>query len=124
MKTIFVVDDSDTCLIVAEEALESEYRVITLSCAAKMFAMLDKITPDLILMDICMPEIDGFTALELLKKNMKTNNIPVIFLSGQTEKVSESRGFELGAVDFILKPFSKAVLNKRVKTNLDTDAVA
>jgi len=68
-KTIFVVDDKDTNLSMAKEALKEQYRVMTLPSAAKMFALIEKITPDLILLDIEMPEMDGFEALHPLKEN-------------------------------------------------------
>jgi len=123
MKTIFVVDDSDTCLSKVEEVLESQYCVMTLPSAPKMFAMLEKVTPDLILLDIAMPEMDGYTALDLLKKNKKTANIPVIFLTGQADALVEARSFDLGVIDFIVKPFSSLVLLNRVKMHIDMDSI-
>jgi len=123
MKTIFVVDDSDTCLSKAEEVLESQYRVMTLPSATKMFAMLEKIVPDLIMLDISMPEMDGHTALRMLKNNEKTANIPVIFLTGQADALAEARGFDSGAIDFIVKPFSALVLLTRIKMHLDMDSL-
>jgi putative two-component system response regulator len=122
-KTIFIVDDNDTNLATAEEALESQYRVLTLPSASKMFALLDKIKPDLILLDIEMPEMDGFEALHLLKANEANSNIPVIFLTGMTDAAVEVRGFQLGAVDFVTKPFSAPVLMNRIKTHLDIDEI-
>jgi putative two-component system response regulator len=123
MKTIFVVDDSDTCLSKVEEVLESQYRVMTLPSATKMFAMLEKIVPDLILLDISMPEMDGYTALRMLKNNKKTTNIPVIFLTGQADALVEARSFDLGVIDFIVKPFSALVLLTRIKMHLDMDGL-
>jgi len=123
MKTVFVVDDSDTCLSKVEEVLESQYRVMTLPSAAKMFAMLEKITPDLILLDISMPEMDGYTALRILKENPKTADIPVIFLTGQADVMVEAHSFDLGVIDYIVKPFSALVLLNRVKMHMDMDGV-
>jgi len=123
MKTIFVVDDSDTCLSKVEEVLESQYRVMTLPSAAKMFALLEKVLPDLILLDIAMPEMDGYTALDILKKNERTAHIPVIFLTGQSDALVEARSFDLGVIDFIVKPFSSLVLLNRVKMHIDMDGV-
>jgi len=117
-KTIFVVDDNDTNLLMAEDALEEQYRVLTLPSAAKMFALLEKIPPDLILLDIEMPVMDGFAALQCLKAHNVFTDIPVIFLTAVTNSAMEARGFELGAVDFITKPFSKPVLLNRIKTHL------
>jgi len=121
MKTIFAVDDSDTNLSIAKKALEGQYRVLTMPSAVKMFALLEKITPDLILLDIEMPDINGFEALISLKSNPAYKGIPVIFLTGYTDETVETRGFELGVVDFITKPFSTPVLLNRIKTHLDID---
>jgi putative two-component system response regulator len=123
MKTIFVVDDSDTNLSMAESALEDNYRVMTMPSAAKMFDLLDKIIPDLILLDIEMPEMNGFTALEKLKSIDLWVGIPIMFLTAHTDADVEVRGFELGAVDFITKPFSAPVLLNRIKTHLDIDKI-
>ena len=120
-KTIFVVDDSDTNLAMAEEVLEKQYRVVTLSSGARMFALLEKITPDLILLDIEMPEMSGFEAMEQLKANDSYANIPVIFLTGLADSTNEAHGIELGAVDFITKPFSEPVLLNRIKNHIDRD---
>jgi len=121
MKTIFVVDDSDTNLSIVEDALEKKYQVMTLPSAEKMFTLLEKITPDLILLDIEMPDINGFEALLCLKANPLHSDIPVIFLTGYTDSAVEAHGFELGVVDFISKPFSTPVLLNRIKTHLDID---
>jgi len=121
VKTIFVVDDSDTNLSMAENALEDLYCVMTLPSAAKMFTLLEKVTPDLILLDIEMPEMNGFEALQKLKTHDQYSSIPVIFLTGLTDVSIEVQGFELGAIDFIAKPFSAPVLLNRIKTHLSID---
>jgi putative two-component system response regulator len=123
MKTIFIVDDSDTNLSMAENALEDHYNVMTMPSAAKMFNLLEKITPDLILLDIEMPEMDGFTALEKLKRESKWADISVMFLTGRNDAVVEARGFEMGAIDFVTKPFSIPVLLNRIKTHLNIDDI-
>jgi len=120
-KIILVVDDNATNLAVAEKTLENNYLVITLSSAVKMFAALEKIKPDLILLDINMPETDGFEAIKRLKSNDLYSEIPVIFLTGHSETEIEARGIELGAVDFIIKPFSVPVLVNRIKNHLHID---
>jgi putative two-component system response regulator len=121
MKTIFAVDDSDTNLSIVKKALENHYRVLTMPSAAKMLSLLEKIAPDMILLDIEMPEMDGFEALQSLKSNALYRDIPVIFLTSYTDDKIEARGFELGVVDFITKPFSAPVLLNRIKTHLDID---
>jgi len=123
LKTIFVVDDSDTNLSMAEAVLDDRYRVMTMPSAQKMFALLEKVTPDLILLDIEMPVMDGFEALEKLKADSSWIGIPVMFLTGRNDAEVEARGFEMGAVDFITKPFSAPVLLNRIKTHLDIDKI-
>ena len=120
-KTIFVVDDNDTNLSMAKEALKEQYKVLTLPSAEKMFALMDKVTPDLILLDIEMPDMDGFQALRQLKNTAGHADIPVIFLTGMTDAQIEVRGFQLGAIDFVTKPFSAPVLINRIRTHLDVD---
>jgi len=121
VKTIFIVDDNDVNLSTAAKALSKQYRVFTLPSAADMFELLDNIVPDLILLDILMPEMDGFEAMRLLKNDKRYSNIPVLFLSGRNDAATEAHGFELGAVDFISKPFSEPVMLNRIKTHLEID---
>lgn len=123
LKTVFVVDDNAVNLSVAKDALKEQYRVRTLPSAIKMFEILEKVIPDLILLDIEMPEMDGFEALKILKKKEETSNIPVIFLTSLTDATVESRGFQMGVVDFINKPFSKPVLINRIRTHLDINEI-
>ena len=118
MKTIFVVDDSDVNLVKAKRALENHYRVRTISSAEKMLTLIGKIVPDLILLDIEMPETDGFAAINKLKENQKTANIPVMFLTASTDAEVEAKGLEYGAVDFVSKPFSTPVLLNRIAHHL------
>jgi len=105
----------------AKDALKNAYRAMTMPSALKMFALLEKIKPDLILLDIEMPEMDGFQALEILKNHSEFADVPVIFLTSMTDKAIEVRGFELGVVDFITKPFSEPVLINRIRTHLNID---
>ena len=123
MKTIYVVDDNDVNLTRAKQVLEDQYRVLTLPSAAKMFELVRKIVPDLILLDINMPEMDGLTALVKLKENDFTERIPVVFLTATTDDEVEAKGLKLGAVDFITKPFSPAVLLNRLETHLNINEI-
>ena len=122
-KTIFVVDDSLVNLSLAEEALEKHYRVITLSSAAKVYTALKDITPDLILLDVAMPEMSGFDTMKQLKRHKTYSKIPVIFLTALTDSFNEALGIELGAVDFISKPFSQPVLLNRVKNHIQINEI-
>jgi len=123
VKTIFVVDDLDTNLTMANDVLRAHYKVITLPSAAKMFSLIERVKPDMILLDIIMPEMDGLEALRLLKESEKYADIPVIFLTVETNVSVEAEGFRLGVVDFIVKPFSDPVLLNRIKTHLDIDGL-
>jgi len=120
-KTIFVVDDNSANLIKAEYALGKRYLVITMSSAEKMFAILRKIIPDLILLDIEMPEMDGYEAIQRLKACELYAKIPVIFLTATTERQAEAKGIKLGAADFVAKPFSEQVLINRINNYLQID---
>ena len=121
METIFVVDDSDINLTMAKQALSGKYRVFTLPSAPKMFALMEKVMPDLILLDIRMPEMDGFAALSKLMEDSRTARIPVMFLTSSNDTETETHGFEAGVVDFITKPFSQTVLLRRIETHLRID---
>jgi putative two-component system response regulator len=125
MKTVFVVDDNDTNLVAAKTALEGTYRTLTIPSAARMFKLAEKIKPDLILLDVEMPDCDGFTALERIRNQPELSpnlaNVPVIFLTARQDNNAEIRGFELGAVDFINKPFSTPILLKRIESHIETD---
>jgi len=121
LKTIFIVDDNDVNLSTAAKALSKQYRAFTLPSASDMFELLKDIVPDLILLDIMMPEMDGFETMRLLKSNARYSDIPVIFLSGRNDAATEARGFEMGALDFISKPFSEPVLLNRIKTHLEIE---
>ncbi|MCL2721968.1 MAG: response regulator [Treponema sp.] len=122
MKTIFIVDDNATNLVTAKTVLEGSYKTYALPSAARMFQILEKIFPDLILLDIEMPETDGFEALSALKANEKYKSIPVIFLSANHDSESESRGLKAGALDFIVKPFSPPELIKSIETHLGNES--
>jgi len=123
MKTIFMVDDSDTSLSIAKRALEGQYKVFTMLSGVKMFSLLEKITPDLIILDIQMPGMDGFEALNILKSKPLYADIPIMFLTSYSDDDIEAKGFEMGVVDFISKPFSAPVLLNRIKTQLDIEDI-
>jgi len=123
MKTIFVVDDNTVNLMTADKTLSDFYNVITLASASTMFEFLNNTIPDLILLDIMMPDIDGFEALKRLKADIHYADIPVIFLTSKTDAATEAVGFEMGVIDFISKPFSGPVLLNRIKTHLHLEEI-
>ncbi|MCL2223519.1 MAG: response regulator [Defluviitaleaceae bacterium] len=117
-KTIFLVDDDITNLTIGKKALSGTYNVFTLNSAQGMFNMLENIAPDLILLDVNMPEMDGYQAIEILKANNYTAEIPVIFLTALSAEETELKGLSMGAVDYIAKPFSPPLLLKRLEIHL------
>ena len=121
-KLIMLIDDNLANLMVGKESLSDTFRVLTIPSAAKMFEMLERYTPGLILLDVDMPEMNGYEAIKILKDNPKTENIPVVFLTGMDDADSELQGLNLGAVDYITKPFSGPLLKKRVELHLLLEA--
>ncbi|MCL2616994.1 MAG: response regulator, partial [Defluviitaleaceae bacterium] len=109
-KIIFIVDDNKSNLTVGSEALSGQYTVFTLDSGARMLKMLEKLVPDLILLDVEMPEMNGYEALEHIKRDSRFEQIPVIFLTALSSTETELRGLSLGAVDYIIKPFSPPLL--------------
>ncbi|MCL2201945.1 MAG: response regulator [Oscillospiraceae bacterium] len=118
MKKIITVDDNLTNLTVLKNILKPVYETYPVSSAAKMFDLLEKVTPDLILLDVEMPDISGYDAIRLLKSNPAHRDIPVIFVSALSGEKEELTGLELGAVDYIYKPFVASVLLRHIETHL------
>jgi putative two-component system response regulator len=113
-KTVVIVDDNIVNLRIGLNALKSDYHVSTFPSGKKLFQFLDKITPDLILLDIDMPEMNGFEVLERLKNNPQTAEIPVVFLTSNDSLEFEMKGFNMGAVDYMHKPYYAPFLLKRL----------
>ncbi|MCB2181993.1 MAG: fused response regulator/phosphatase [Desulfobulbaceae bacterium] len=117
--TILVVDDTPINLKLLQISLQREgYSVISASNGLDARILVDKYHPDLILMDIIMPKESGFEVIEKLQHNPKTNSIPVIFLTGNDDVATKIKGFELGAVDYIIKPFNTTEVLARIRTHL------
>jgi putative two-component system response regulator len=118
LKIIFIVDDNDTNLMAAKAVLDGDYKTYALPSAEKMLKLAEKIMPDLILLDILMPEMDGFEAIQILKSDDKLKSVPVIFLTARQDPATEARGLSLGAIDFITKPFSPPLLIERIEKHI------
>lgn len=121
-KTIFLVDDDMTNLKVGKSALSGLYRVLTLDSGEAMLEILENVQPDLILLDVNMPKMDGYEAIKHLKANESTAGIPVIFLTALNNEDMELKGLSLGAIDYITKPFSPPLLLKRIEVHLLVEA--
>ena len=109
-KLIMLVDDNPANLRIGKNVLSEKYTVATAPSAAKLFGLLENNHPDLILLDIDMPGMDGYGTLEALKLKPETKSIPVIFLTGMTDSCDEEKGRALGAVDYVTKPFDPPML--------------
>ncbi len=118
-KSILMVDDVLLNHKMAADVLEDEYILYEALTAAEGFEVLEKVTPDLILLDIVMPGEDGFSMLKKLKASNRLKTIPVIFLTSDTRAEAEVEGFNLGIVDYITKPFVPEVMLRRIKTQID-----
>ena len=117
-KLIFIVDDNDANLTLAASALEAEYRVLTMPSAQKMFSLLEKKCPDLILLDVEMPEMGGFEAIVKLKENPQWKEIPVVFLTGLDDEALQSNALKAGAIGVIYKPIVPPVLLNCVNNHI------
>ena len=116
---ILAVDDTPENLDVVVGLLEQDYTVKVAPNGKVALKIVEKIRPDLILLDIMMPDINGYEVCKQLKSNPHTADIPVIFLTAKGETSDEAEGFKLGAADYILKPVNPPILKARVKTHLD-----
>jgi serine phosphatase RsbU (regulator of sigma subunit) len=118
-KLILIVDDTPTNIGVISGALKDSYKTKIATNGPKALALAcAEEKPDLILLDVMMPEMDGYEVCMRLKADPSTREIPVIFLTGQTGAEDETRGFEVGAVDYVHKPFSPAVVKARVRSHI------
>ncbi len=116
---IMVIDDNITNLNIARKALEDLYDVILIPSGEKALSLFTRITPDLILLDVEMPGLNGFDVIKQLKASEPpVSQIPVIFVTAKDDNNSEFEGLNLGAVDYITKPFSFPLLRKRVELHL------
>ncbi|MCL2755214.1 MAG: response regulator [Oscillospiraceae bacterium] len=117
-KRIIFVDDQVSNLMIGRNVLSANYDVFTVPSSKKMFELMDKVYPDLILLDVEMPDMDGYETVVRLKENATYKDIPVIFLTAKTDSSSELKGLNLGAIDYITKPFSPPLLLKRIEVHL------
>lgn len=120
-KIVLIVDDDRMNLVTAQNLLVEEYKVIGVNSGKQAFKYLEKHTPDLILLDIFMPEIGGFEVMKQLQEHEEWRKIPVIFLTADRTSETETECFRLGAYDFITKPFEPTVMLNRVRRTIELD---
>lgn len=120
MQTLLIVDDDPANISLLNEFLKTDYSVIVAKDGVKAVAMAGKTPrPDLILLDIVMPEMDGHEVLRALKSHDDTKNIPIIFVTSKGDDADITQGLEMGAVDYISKPFNPVVVKARVRAQLE-----
>lgn len=117
---ILIVDDVPDNIRVLMETLKDDYAIVPAVNGPTALKIAEESPPpDLIILDILMPEMDGYEVIKRLKENDKTRYIPVIFVTAISEVINEAMGFQLGAVDYITKPFHPHIVKVRVKTHLE-----
>lgn len=118
--TILVVDDMTTTLLLLHDLLKDTYEVKIAKSGTKALEILESPNDiDLILLDIEMPDINGYDVCKRIKNNETIKNIPIIFITGRTSQEDEEYGLNLGAIDYITKPFNNAIVKLRIKNYLD-----
>jgi signal transduction histidine kinase len=121
---ILVVDDDPFNLKILAKLLQPHHDVLTASCGEDALGLAANIPqPDLILLDVLMPDMDGYAVLASLRENPATRDIPVIFITGLDSAEDEQRGLELGAVDYIAKPYRQPIILARIQTRLELSHV-
>ena len=114
-----IIDDETSNLKILKEILQDHVEILVAKSGRLALKIAKDQQPTLILLDVLMPEMDGFEVIMHLKSNEKTHAIPVIFITGLSDVESEVKGFKLGACDYISKPFHPVIVNYRVKLHLD-----
>jgi len=120
-KNVLLVDDDSSNLMELFHILRADYNILTAIDGSSALEKASSFLPDIILLDVLMPDMNGFEVLSELKKSDTTKYIPVIFLTAMSDALNEAQGIELGAIDYIMKPFSKPVLLNRLKNHLHID---
>ncbi len=120
-KTILVVDDDRTNLIMAERLLGEEYNIVSVTSGELALRFLTKRRPDLILLDINMPDMDGFEVMHNIKANDEWGKIPVIFLTADKDSATEVECLKMGAVDFVGKPFGPEIIRHRIRRTIEIE---
>ena len=116
--TLLIVDDDKSNLMMLSHILQTEYNVRVALDGKSALAIAEKYSPDLILLDILMPDMDGYQVFTSLQNLDKTANIPVIFITGLSNNSDEKKGLKLGAVDYISKPFDDMIIKLRVHNQI------
>lgn len=116
--TILIVDDMTTNILILSDLLKDDYSIKVAKTGAKAIEIANTQDIDLILLDIEMPELNGYEVCKILKESQKTKNIPIIFVTAKNSEADEEVGLNLGAIDYITKPFSKTIVKLRIKNHI------
>jgi signal transduction histidine kinase len=116
--SILIIDDNISSIDALRSILSAEYKVYAVKDSNIALEAAERMIPDIILLDIIMPDIDGYDVVALLKESEKTKDIPVIFISGLHSANAEEKGLTLGASDYIFKPFHSGIVNQRIKNQI------
>jgi len=117
-KKLLIVDDAPENLRMLYQTLKNDYKLFSASNGKEALSLAESVAPDLILLDVMMPEMDGFEVCSCLKRDDTLKDIPVLFLTALVEETDEVKGFKAGAVDYITKPFKPMVVKHRIATHL------
>jgi diguanylate cyclase (GGDEF)-like protein len=118
-QTILIVDDSSANIEILDGILSPEYEILFAMCGKDALDIAGEQIPDLILLDVVMPEMDGYEVCKQLKANLKTRDIPVIFITAMGQEGDESRGLDAGAIDYLTKPVRASIVKARVRNHLE-----
>ena len=119
-KKIIYLDDVNYSLVSLKNRLQEHYEIYLAESSAKLFELLDNLKPDLILLDINMPDIDGYETIKSLKADERYTNIPVIFLTSKSDRESVIKGLSLGAADYVIKPYNVSKLIESIESHLSS----
>ncbi len=118
--TILIVDDEHIGDQVLSHILSDTYNISVANSGEEALELINSgLKPNLILLDVMMPDMDGFEVCEKLQANVSTSDIPIIFITGLDDKHNEERGLKIGAVDYIYKPISPGIVRTRVRLHLE-----
>jgi putative two-component system response regulator len=118
--TVLIVDDTPENIDILVDILKDRYQLqVAVSGKAALEILAEEHKPDIVLLDIMMPEMDGYQVCQIMKANLATRNIPVIFVTAMNDEKDETKGFAYGAVDYITKPVSPPIVLARIATQLN-----
>lgn len=116
--TILIVDDETTNIVMLSDLLKDEYQIKVAKLGQKAIDIVNSEDIDLILLDIEMPKMSGYEVCKKLKDDQNTKNVPIIFITAKADEADEEKGLNLGAIDYITKPFSKAIVKLRINNHI------